>query len=257
MDILLPTLPKGKDKTYLELKRKSNKQILLEGCLTDMNTLRLLFLLLLPATMFAQESNTGNWLIYLGNQKINDRWNWNNEIQYRNYNFVGDLEQLLFRTGIGYNLSENNNNVLLGYAFIHSEPYIAGTDNKQKTTEQRIFQQLISRQIFDRFYIQHRYRIEERFLETAFKMRFRYFLGLHIPLNKKEMTKDAVYLSLYNEIFLQDREPVFDRDRIYGAFGYVLNPYLRIEAGYMVQLLSGGHRGQLQLALFNNYPFTK
>ncbi len=71
------------------------------------------------------------------------------------------------------------------------------------------------------------------------------------------MTKDAVYLSLYNEVFLHDREPVFDRDRIYGALGYVLIPYLRIEAGYMVQLLASGHRGQLQLALFNNYPFKK
>lgn len=94
-------------------------------------------------------------------------------------------------------------------------------------------------------------------MEDDFKMRFRYFLGLNVPLNKKEMTKDAIYLSLYNEIFLQDREPVFDRDRIYGALGYVLNPYLRIEAGYMVQLLPSSHRGQLQVALFNNYPFKK
>lgn len=222
-----------------------------------MQILRLLFCILIPLNIYAQESSTGNWLMYLGNQKINNRWNWHNEIQYRNYNFIGDLEQLLLRTGIGYNLSENNNNLLLGYAFIHSEPYISGTDSKQQTSEHRIFQQLISRQTFDRFYIQHRYRIEERFIEDDFKVRFRYFLGLNVPLNKKEMAKGAVYLSLYNEIFLQDRNPVFDRDRIYGALGYVLNTYLRIEGGYMVQLLPSGHRGQLQFALFNNYPFKK
>lgn len=220
-----------------------------------MKLLRPLLFILLPLSLPAQESKTGNWLMYFGNQRINQRWNWHNEIQYRNYNIIGDLEQLLIRTGIGYDLSPNNNNILLGYGFILSEPYVAGTDEKRETTEHRIFQQWISRQKFDRFYLQHRYRIEERFIEDDFKMRFRYFLSFNIPLNKKEMTDDAVYLSLYNEIFLNTQEPVFDRDRIYAALGYVFNPYLRVEAGYMVQVYSSNQRGQIQLALFNNYPF--
>src|SRR5664279_2673511 len=76
-----------------------------------------------PVKLHAQKSDVGSWFIYFGNQQINKKWNWWNEVQYRNYNFIGDLEQLVFRTGIGYNLTENNNNVLLGYAFIYSEPY--------------------------------------------------------------------------------------------------------------------------------------
>src|SRR3990167_4855875 len=98
-----------------------------------------LFLLFLTANVNAQDSDVGNWFLYFGNQKINNRFNWHNEVQYRNYNFIGDLEQLLIRTGLGYNLSENNNNVLLGYAYIHSEPYVQGTDDKLKTDEHRIF----------------------------------------------------------------------------------------------------------------------
>ena len=211
-------------------------------------------LLLLPLQAAAQESMKGNWLMYFGNQKINDRWNWHNEIQYRSYNFAGDLEQLLLRTGIGYNLSANNNNLLLGYAYIHSEPYVAGTDDKTKVNENRIFQQLISRQQFGRVYLQHRYRIEERFIEDDFKMRFRYFLGLNLPINKKEMVSDAIYLSLYNEIFLQPQSPVFDRDRIYVAIGYVFSKNLRAEAGWMTQLFEDRHRGQFQIALFNTFP---
>jgi len=222
-----------------------------------MHFLRFLLLLCLPLTLPAQESETGNWLIYFGNQKINDRWNWHNEVQYRNYNFIGDLEQLLLRTGIGYNLSAKNNNLLLGYAYIYTEPYLTGTNEKTQTSEHRIFQQFISRQTFDRFNIQHRYRIEERFIENDFKLRFRYFLSLNLPLNKKEMVKDAFYLSLYNEIFLQDQEPVFDRDRLYGALGFVMNDYLRFEAGYMVQLYADDHRGQFQFVLFNNFPFKQ
>ena len=77
-----------------------------------------LLVLLFSSATKAQKSNLGNWFIYLGNQPINKKFNWHNEIQYRNYNFIGDINQLLLRTGIGYNLTENNNNVLLGYAFI-------------------------------------------------------------------------------------------------------------------------------------------
>lgn len=214
-------------------------------------------LLLLPFQAAAQESETGNWMMYFGNQKLSDRWNWHNEIQYRNYNFAGDLEQLLLRTGIGYNLSANNNNLLLGYAYIHGEPYVAGTDEKTNVNEHRIFQQFISRQQFGRFYLQHRYRIEERFIEEDFKMRFRYFLGLNLPINKKEMVSKAIYLSLYNEIFIQPKSPVFDRDRVYGAIGYVFSSNLKVEAGMMAQLLESSDRAQFQIALFNTFPLMK
>jgi len=207
--------------------------------------------------MHAQESAVGNWMMYFGNQKLSDRWNWHNEIQYRNYNFAGDLEQLLLRTGIGYNLSANNNNLLLGYAYIHGEPYIAGTDEKTNVNEHRIFQQFISRQQFGRFYLQHRYRIEERFIEEDFKMRFRYFLGLNVPITKKEMVSHAIYLSLYNEIFIQPKSPVFDRDRVYGAIGYVFSSNLKVEAGMMAQLLESSDRAQFQIAVFNTFPLMK
>ena len=217
--------------------------------------LSLFFSLSLISSLSAQESNSGAWYMYLGNQPFHQRWNWHNELQYRNYNLAGDLEQIVLRTGIGYNLSENNNNVLIGYGFFYSEPYIAGTDEKTETTEHRLFQQYLTRQKFGRFNLQHRYRIEERFLEEEFKMRYRYFLSLHLPLNKASMEKGTIYLSVYNEIFLQNKPPVFDRDRIYGALGYMVSPYIRIETGWMTQLFTSHQRGQFQLALFNNIPF--
>ena len=80
--------------------------------------------LMMPTITVSQESDFGNWLIYIGNKKLNSKWNIHNEVQYRNYDAVGDLEQLLLRTGIGYNLSENNHNLLLGYGYIFSENYI-------------------------------------------------------------------------------------------------------------------------------------
>jgi hypothetical protein len=214
-----------------------------------------LFLLFLTANVNAQDSDVGNWFLYFGNQKINNRFNWHNEVQYRNYNFIGDLEQLLIRTGLGYNLSENNNNVLLGYAYIHSEPYVQGTDDKLKTDEHRIFEQFITKQKFGRVNFQHRYRFEQRFIEDDFKMRLRYFLSLNVPLNKKVVEKNAVYASAYNEIFINTEGIYFDRDRIYGGVGYCLSESFKVEAGVMTQILPDKSRTQFQIMIFNNLPF--
>jgi hypothetical protein len=214
-----------------------------------------LVLLFITANSNAQKSDVGNWFAYLGNQKINDRWNFHNEVQYRNFNLAGDLEQLLIRTGLGYNLSENNNNVLLGYAYIHSEPYITGTADKSRTDEHRIFQQFITKQQFGRVSISHRYRFEQRFLQDDFKMRLRYYLLLNIPINKKVMEKNAIYASLSNEVFINTKQNHYDRDRVYGGIGYCFSKYVKVEAGMMSQLLPATSRTQFQIMIFNSLPF--
>ena len=99
----------------------------------------LVLFLIVPFVSFSQNSKLGNWLIAFGNIQINEKWNWHKEIQYRNYNMIGDLEQLLVRTGVGYNLTENNNNLLLGYGYIKSENYISNLDVKEGVHEHRIF----------------------------------------------------------------------------------------------------------------------
>jgi len=178
-----------------------------------------------------------------------------NEVQYRNYNFAGDMQQLLLRTGIGYNLSENNNNVLMGYAFIHSQNYVPSSPDKVDTYENRIYQQFVTRQNFGRFFIQHRYRVEERFLTSGFRVRFRYFLSVNIPINSKTMSKNTVYASIYDEIFVNAQSSKFDRNRLYGALGYVFSSNLRMEAGFMAQTLENSNRNQFQIVIFNTIPF--
>ncbi len=217
----------------------------------------ILSIVLLTQQSFAQKNNIGNWFLYLGNQQINKKFNWHNEVQYRNYNFAGDLQQLLLRTGIGYNLSQNNNNVLLGYGFIQSENYVANTDDKTGNNEHRIYQQFITKQTFGRINLQHRYRVEERFLASDFQVRFRYFLSLNVPINNKTLTDNTFYASAYNEVFLNDRAPSYDRNRIYGGAGYIINKNFKVELGFLNQATQGNHRNQFQIMFFNNLPFNK
>ena len=211
-----------------------------------------LILLLSPLT-FGQNSDFGNWLIYFGNKKIDSQFNWHHEVQYRNYNAIGDLEQLLLRTGIGYNLTENNNNLLVGYGFIRSENY-TNSNEKVDINEHRIYQQFITKQAIGRVQVQHRYRFEQRWLDDQdFKMRFRYFLSLNVPLNHKQMDENTVYLSAYNELFINHKHNIFDRNRVYGGLGYKVNSIFRFELGYMNQLFSGNSRDQLNVIVFANF----
>jgi len=213
----------------------------------------LLALMVLPLSCWAQSSDLGNWLMYFGNKKINDRWNWHNEVQYRNYDAIGDLEQLLLRTGLGYNLTESNNNFLLGYGFIHSENYVGDSEDKVNVDEHRIFQQFITRQRFGRFAWQHRYRFEERWIEGDFRFRFRYFLGVTVALNNAELGDGTFYLSGYNEVFINGDGEVFDRNRLYGGLGHRVSSAIRFEVGYMNQFLGGMGRDQVNLIAFVNF----
>ena len=206
---------------------------------------------LLPLLMSAQESDFGNWLLFFGNKKISEKVNWHHEIQYRNYDAIGDLEQLLLRTGIGVNVADNTN-VLLGYGFIRSENYTA-PDEKSIVNEHRIFQQVITKQNAGALRFQHRYRFEQRFVEDDFRLRFRYFLGLAYPLWKDSDSPKELYLTSYNEIFLNTERDVFDRNRLYGGLGYRLNDMFRFELGYMNQFLNMGNRDQLNMVCFINW----
>ncbi len=212
---------------------------------------------LLPLSSLAQNSDAGAWYIYFGNQKIAPRWNWWNEVQYRNFNLAGDLEQLLLRTAIGYSLKDLAHNLQLGYAFILSEPYTPGTSLKTRTIEHRLYQQFLTRQTIGRLVLQHRYRLEERFLPNRFRLRARYFLSANIPLNKPAMGKGVAYLSAYNEVFLHLDRPVFDRNRLYGGAGIGITDYLRIETGWMYQILENTYRPQWQVMLFSTFPLKK
>lgn len=203
----------------------------------------------------AQSSDLGNWFIYFGTGKINAKWSIWAETQYRNYNFVGDLEQFLVRTAAMYQVAEGAS-ISQGYAFVLSNPYDAQGD-RFTTIEHRPYQQLLLRQRFGRVYLAHRYRVEERILEDDFRLRFRYFFSINYCLNKPSLEKGAVYLAAYDEIFLHTDKPLYDRNRLYGSVGYVFSPNLRMEAGIMGQMLEKRTRSQLQIVLHHNFQLGK
>ena len=147
---------------------------------------------------------------------------------------------------MGYTFNEGKNNVLLGYGYILSENYIGNTDDKLSINEHRIFQQFVSNQTLGSVKLSHRYRFEQRFVESDFKMRFRYFVSLNIQFK----SSSPFYFSAYNEIFLNTKSSIFDRNRLYGGIGFKLNDTVRLEAGYMNQFFETSSRDQLNFIAF-------
>ena len=211
-----------------------------------------LVLAVLPKVSTAQDSDLGNWLVYIGSKQLNEKWNLHHEVQYRNYDAIGDLEQLLLRTGLGYTFN-NKSNLLLGYGYILSENYVGNSNDKVAVNEHRIFQQFITKQRLGKLGLQHRYRFEQRFAESDYKMRFRYFLGLSYPLYSFGDSGKQLYASAYNEIFLNTKTSVFDRNRVYGGLGYKFSKKVKVELGYMNQFFENSGRDQINIITFYNF----
>ncbi|MBT8445909.1 MAG: DUF2490 domain-containing protein, partial [Gammaproteobacteria bacterium] len=169
------------------------------------------------------EDRLGAWYMLFWSAPFEDsRWGLQGDIQHRNWDLGGDLEQLLLRGGVTYRPAFADVLLTLGYGNITSEAF--GADDRE-TDEDRIYQEALWSQKFGaRLFLRHRFRFEQRWVDGQdFRLRLRYLFGLDFPLNRTTMDPGAVYLSLYNELFVNVNEDIgdgrrvdhFDRNRLY------------------------------------------
>ena len=187
-------------------------------------------------------------------------WVIQGDLQYRNWNLGGDLEQLLVRSGITYQPENKQIKFTLGYGSITSG--VIGSSD-ETSGEHRIYQEALYPVKFGiRIYTNHRFRYEQRFVENQdIRTRYRYNLFINVPLNKKTLEKKAIYLALYNEIFINGQRDtgnnnsveIFDRNRAYAALGYVIKNGLRVQLGVMNQTTDSQSKNQLQLSLHHKF----
>lgn len=216
----------------------------------------LLLWILLPVSMLAQQDETGNWIMYFGMNKITDKFSLHTEIQYRNHTVApNNIEQLLLRTGINYHFSKKAF-ASIGYGYIPS--YVFESEQKApEVTEHRIWQQFILTNKISRVKFEHRYRIEQRWVNGDYRNRLRYRLMLFIPINKPTIEKGSLFLGLYDEIFVNTENVFFDRNRLYGALGYQFHKVASVQAGMLNQRVNDFGKWYLQFALVFNPDFRK
>jgi hypothetical protein len=190
--------------------------------------------------------NEHAWLMYFGNHRIAKPWGWHAEVQWRRHNWFSENQQLLLRTGLEYYTS-GNNRFTVGYAFVETYPY-GEFAVANAFPEHRIWEQFFTVQTLGKVKLSHRYRLEQRMLGNAatgemkggrYENRMRYMVkATH---NLTNSWKHDLYGAVYNEIFINFGKDVaynvFDQNRLYGALGIVLSPSVRLEIGYVYQLI--------------------
>lgn len=128
----------------------------------------LIALLGLPIYSFAQidEEKVGNWYLYFFTADFKEsQFGVQGDIQYRNWNLGGDLEQLLLRGAMSYRLLDKSAKFAFGYAHITSGAF---GESNSTSSESRIYQEVTVPQeiINGRLHLNHRFRYEQRFVET-------------------------------------------------------------------------------------------
>ena len=224
---------------------------------------KLFFVLLLSQSVYSQidDDKMGAWYMYFFNTTFNDGpWGVQGDVQYRNWNLGGDLEQLLLRGGLTYQGKDSNIKFTLGYGNITTGVY---GDSKDTSSESRIYQEALYPVKFGkRFYTNHRFRYEQRFVEGQdFRTRYRYNLFLNIPLNNDAITPKTYYIALYNELFINGQRDIgdnrsvafFDRNRFYSGIGYVIKPGYKVQLGVMKQTTNTWAKRQLQFSFHHSF----
>jgi len=223
-------------------------------------------LVLLGGTRAAEaqvdEAQTGLWSMFFWNHGFDDsRFGLQGDVQYRQWDVGSDLEQLLLRGGVTWRPAGSRGTLLtLGYANVTSGAF---GPSDAESTENRAYQEaLLSQQPVDWLFLRHRFRFEQRWVDGQdFRTRFRYAIFADVPLNGREPGPGSLYLSMYNEIFVNGQRDagagleveLFDRNRSYAALGWGFRNGLRAQIGYMHQETASIGKGQVQLSLHHAF----
>ena len=231
-------------------------------CRRDMNSLRRLtivlcgLLVLVPCgTVLAQDADDelGNWLIYNGTVRFSDKWSMFTEGQIRLWEVTSNLNEWFVRVAGHYDLSPK---AVVGLGIMRSESWPFDSDTL--TTEDRIYQHFAIRHEWARALFEHRYRIEQRWLDRAgereYSNRFRYRLQVTTPVNRPTLEPGAWFVNFYEEIFLNfDALRTFDQNRLYLAGGYQLTKVSNLQIGLLWQARTSADFYRLQIFYTHNF----
>lgn len=222
------------------------------------------------------DNHLNSWWNTSTTVKVNDKFSVSGLYSWRRYDLVNTWQQSLARIGFNYKVKDNFT-VTPGYDFVVTFPYKKGYD----FDEHRIFEQFTIKNKIGRIGVTHRYRLEQRFLQniivndqneyvpngSRFRQRIRYRFILTMPLNHKEMTDKTLFISVFNELFLNIGKGAgvkpLDQNWVNASLGWKFNSKTSLKLGYQNQyfIKSNGYDVEQNHILFvgfnHNFDFSK
>ena len=192
-------------------------------------------LLLISQIAFSQTSDFGSWNVINTRLSLTDRWSVFNELQLRSQSFYSNHFYYEVKGGVSYAVNKNFT-FLLG-----TGKYVTYSDGGSFTkpvasNETRFWQQVAMNHFLERLKFEHRYRVEQRWYKDGnYRNRFRYRLNVALPINNNKIGPKTFYLASFDEIFLTNKAPYFERNRFFAGVGYQFLKWLTVQPGYVYQ----------------------
>jgi hypothetical protein len=209
--------------------------------------------LLIQSKTEAQTNIQTGWYAGFNTIRLSSKTSLHAELQLRSTDDLQAMQTILPRVGINY-LTGKQTILTAGYAFIPNRVVLNG--ESEHLAEHRLWQQFIFNQPVANKTLQHRFRLEERWVpkagyengevvvaERLFSMRLRYFARMILPLHKTKSFSKGMFVALQEEAFANVvncnnvNGKVFDQNRAYVAIGYRLSKKADIEMGYLNQYI--------------------
>jgi long-subunit fatty acid transport protein len=217
-----------------------------------MNRAFLLISLLFAISLNSQSTNEndwGSWIMLYGTNKISNDFDVITEFRLHDYEVFYDLDNAFIRTGLNYRIDPGLS-VTAGYIHQYSE-----TRSDFSDSENRLYEEITFKNNFRKLGIAHRYRIEHRWInkmgDTDFSNRMRYRLQLSHPLFNK------FYVMVFDEVFINLQESIFNQNRLHMGIGYVFGPSFKLELGYLKNHFSSTNYDLLRIGILFNTDLSK
>jgi len=202
----------------------------------------------------------GHWTVLNAQVRVHNQLGFHFEGQFRDYKIWNQPEQLLFRTGLVYHFNSSSN-FTLGYASISNYAYNDDRFEGPHIQENRLWQQLFMKNNLGLFFFEHRYRLEQRWIKSqqdmVYRNRLRYLFRVNIPLHKKVIESNTLFLSFYDELFINITANPFDRNRMYAGIAYQFTPRFNLQLGYLGQTVGVYTKFYFQTTINYSLDFRK
>jgi len=159
-----------------------------------------------PASGRVYDQNPHAWVSWNGDHAVKGRWGVHFDAQWRRENMGLSWQQYQVRPGVNYQWSRH---VLLTLGYVYTRTYPYGEfPARFAIPEHRVYQQALIRQNAGKVRLQHRLRMEQRFIRYAtapqppvtYQNRFRYLLRAEFPL--KKTASSEWYVPVGNEVVI-------------------------------------------------------
>ncbi len=191
------------------------------------------------------EKKLGSWFTYSGTHKVSEKLSFHMCSQLWLYE-VGDNFNLIFlSTGVNYHISPKLiTNVSYAYLDIDS----GFNTNTKHTFEDRLYEQITYKHKISKLPIDHRFRLEQRFLKTPVTNktyhRLRYRLGTSIKLNKH------FFIRISNEFFTTLNKELTTENRFYSALGFNISKSNNLQVGYSNRKINGLNLNRIEIGYY-------